>query len=119
MAASKLHSLTTLVLGVGLMTGVGAAHAQRADQCSDPRVWPGMIAGLNRQGSLHKTVVAIRTMSAPNGMDPGSNPGPTGLVCHATIEFSDGNTDSGIVRAYDPGGNRPLQMSWKSESLVK
>jgi hypothetical protein len=119
MAASKLPSLTTLVVVVGLVTGVSPANAQRADQCSDPRVWPGMIAGLNRQGSFHKKALVIRTISAPNGMDPGSNPGPTGLVCHATIEFSDGTTGTGIVRAYDPGGNRPLQISWNPDSLVK
>jgi hypothetical protein len=44
--------------------------------------------------------------------------GGESLICHETLKFVNGSSESGLISFYDPGGSAPMQVEWMSDTEV-
>lgn len=124
-AVGKALSIAVMAILAGCSAPPGYHYAVLGtklipnDPCLSPQVRSAgamnyLNAKVGRFGGPPGVVVAIRDPKEP----PGIAESPHHLLCHATLVMRGGKTQSGIISVVDPGGTRPLHVSWRSDQML-
>lgn len=86
------------------------------DLCLRPAAAKGLVNFLNAKvgqpGGPSDRVLSIQQLVA-SGSIAGSQ--ISSISCHGVLLLANGQSEAGTVRAADPGGSSPLQVSWESD----
>jgi hypothetical protein len=66
--------------------------------------------------SINDLASADRIQLASIGLQFNSNAGS--ILCHATLTFTSGASESGVLSMYDPGAYAPVQIEWVTDTAI-